>query len=273
MLKIKNLWFKYGSSRDWVLKNINLSFSSTGLYLVSGPSGSGKSTLARIIAGLIPRIYRGVLRGVIEIDGEAIDPQTDFDKLTARVGFLGQQPELYAFSSTVKRELIDSLEYSVDSRDEILDELEKLVIKFQLGDLLNKPLTELSAGQLQRVEIAALFARNPRILVLDEPLSRLDPPTKEIISDLLSELSRERLIIVFEHDLELLLYRSKECIVLDNGIVKSQGDPREIVWQMNGVDIPLIAELFLELKKELNMEIKHLPLTIEEALKVLERLM
>jgi len=270
MLKIKNVWFRYLKSQEWVLKNINIFFSSKGLYLVSGPSGSGKSTLAKIIVGIIPLIYKGELRGDVELFGKSIFKDKERIYLH-HIGYLGQQPELYAFASTAKRELIDILELVTDNVEELLSKLQRISSKFKLEELLDRPLTELSAGQLQRIEIAAIVAKDPKILVLDEPLSRLDPYYKIEMANLIKELSKERLVIVFEHDLEHILPLSNYCIVLNNGEVIAEGRPRETISYLKEVDLPSITEVFLAIERIIGKRISY-PLTLEEAMNLLEEM-
>ncbi len=265
MLKVKNLWFKYRTSEDWVLKNISFFINEPQLVLFMGKSGSGKSTLARILAGLIPFFYEGELKGEIRVLGHNLLIEGR-KKLGGKVGFLGQNPELYTTAISVKREIISVLEYSVKDREELKERFNWVVNSLNLDKLLDKNISEISAGEVQKVEIATMLALKPKILILDEPLSRLDPPSKEMLVDLLMSLKKFGiLIIVFEHNVDKILAASDRVFILRDGELTFSGPPRKIINFSRDIDLPEITEAFIMLEETRQSGLR-VPITIEEAL-------
>ena len=268
MLVAKNLWFRYTNGGEWTLKNINFSFNKPGLYLFSGPSGSGKTTLARLILGLIPFFYSGEIKGSLTVLGK--NPVVSGpDELLGDVGFLGQIPEMYTLSTSVKREIISLLEYFVSDVDELLDRFNWAVEKLGIENLVDRNITELSSGELQKVELASILSLKPKIIVLDEPLSRLDPPSKANIVGTLRDLADSGImIIIFEHNLDFLMSLADRVLILKNGELVVDDTPKRVIEALYDIDIPEIAETFFELKNELNLNFE-VPLSVEEAVEIM----
>ena len=268
MLVAKNLWFRYRNGGEWTLKKISFSFNKPGLYLFSGPSGSGKTTLARLILGLIPFFYPGEIEGQLSILGKnpiASGP----DELLGDVGFLGQIPEMYTLATSVKREIISLLEYFVSDVDELLDRFNWAIEKLEIENLVDRNITELSSGELQKVELASILALKPKIIVLDEPLSRLDPPSKaNIVSTLRNIADSGILTIIFEHNLDFLLPLVDKVLILKNGEILVNDAPKKVIEMLYDVDIPEIAEAFLNLKNELNLDFE-VPISVVEAVEII----
>ncbi|MGQ4892817.1 MAG: ABC transporter ATP-binding protein [Candidatus Njordarchaeia archaeon] len=264
----KNLWFRYGNHDEWTLRNINLSLNKPGFFLFSGPSGSGKTTLARLFMGLIPFFYSGEIRGTLRVLGQ--NPISEGpDCLFGKVGFLGQIPEMYTIATSVKREIISLLEYFVDDRNELIERFNAVSEKLGISNLLDRNITELSSGELQKVELASILALKPKIIILDEPLSRLDPSSKFHISNILRDIANSGVLtIVFEHHLDYLLPMVDKVFILKRGEIVTSGTPKEVLEALYDVDIPEISEVFIELKKALKSNF-DIPLSVEKAIDII----
>lgn len=274
VISITNLCFKYLRAKHWSLLNINVNIKRGEFVLVTGPTGSGKSTLARCLNGLIPHFYPGQMQGTIQILG--IDPRKcKVREMAGHVGFVFQNTEDQLFSLSVERELVFSLENLGLPKEEIKCRLEEVIESLSLSELLDKRIPKLSGGQKQKVAIAAAVAMKPKILVLDEPLSELDPRSRLEIISVLRTLKQEGLtIILVEHRLHETLPIADKLILLVGSELLAYGDPRKILmeenrWEKLGISLPLAALYALRIPT-LKDHITSLPLTPKELVAILE---
>jgi energy-coupling factor transporter ATP-binding protein EcfA2 len=174
------------------------------VVLLTGPSGCGKSTFARCLVGLIPHLYHGDLGGRVVVDGLET-ASTPLWRLTERVGMVFQNPASQMLAATVEDEIIFGLENLGLPRDEIEERLEAALAGFQLQDLRQRTPLTLSGGEQQRLALAAITARRPPALVLDEPLSMLDSVATESLVARLAALAESGTgIVACEHRTEPL---------------------------------------------------------------------
>ena len=180
-LIIKSLNFSYQSEE--VFKDLNLNFNSGILNLVSGPSGSGKTTLLNLIAGL-----EKPSSGLIMLDD---DVQSSNDKFiepeNRNIGFIFQDFALFPHLN-----IKQNIEFSGNRNDELLNEL---INKLSIATHLSKYPHELSGGQQQRVSIARALFSEPKILLIDEPISNQDKNNKTEIIRIISEFIEEKEIV------------------------------------------------------------------------------
>ena len=180
-LIIKSLNFSYQS--EDVFKDLNLNFNSGILNLVSGPSGSGKTTLLNLIAGL-----EKPSSGLIMLDD---DVQSSNDKFiepeNRNIGFIFQDFALFPHLN-----IKQNIEFSGNLNEELLN---KLISKLSIASHLSKYPHELSGGQQQRVSIARALFSEPKILLIDEPISNQDKNNKTEIIRIISEFIKEKEIV------------------------------------------------------------------------------
>jgi len=180
-LIIKSLNFSYQSEE--VFKGLNLNFNSGILNLVSGPSGSGKTTLLNLIAGL-----EKPSSGLIMLDD---DVQSSNDKFiepeNRNIGFIFQDFALFPHLN-----IKQNIEFSGNRNEELLN---KLINKLSIANHLSKYPHELSGGQQQRVSIARALFSEPKILLIDEPISNQDKYNKTEIIRIISEFIKEKEIV------------------------------------------------------------------------------
>ena len=180
----------------------SLGVAAGDCLLITGESGSGKSTLLRCLAGMIPHLYHGELTGEVWIDG-LNSVTTPLWQLAERAGLVFQNPATQMLTFTVADEIIFGLENLGLSRTEISQRLEEVLTLFHLQDLRQRNPQSLSGGEQQRLALAAIVARRPRILLLDEPLSMLDTTAvQEFISYLAHIIAAGTTIIISEHRLQ-----------------------------------------------------------------------
>jgi energy-coupling factor transport system ATP-binding protein len=259
MISIKDLSFTYPGAGSPALRGINWVVPTGEFCLMIGSSGAGKSTLLRCINGLVPHFSGGSLKGSIRVND--LDPV----RLTPRemshmVGFVFQDPEAQFVVDKVEDEIAFSLENAAMPEDEMEIRLEEALNLLELTKLRSRRLETLSGGERQRVAIAAALALRPRILVLDEPTSQLDPFGAEEVLHTLMHLNQQLglTIILAEHRMERILPYSGQIIYLSDDFPGGlSGEPREVLGKVQ-LSPPLIA-----LGKELGW--KPLPLTVEDA--------
>jgi len=269
---VENLTFTYADAREPAIKNANLDIMEGDYVVIAGPTGCGKTTLCRCFNGLIPHFHTGKMTGRVIVNGVATH-KTKVSDLSQTVGFIFQDPENQLVALNVERELAFAPENLGLPREEIRARVEEAIEMVGIEELRNKAPYELSGGEQQRVAIAAVLTLKPKILVLDEPTSNLDPVSARRVVTLLGKINRDHgmTIILVEHRLDLVASYSNKVVVMNNGEIVVEGEPRvtlsnDYVEEL-GVGIPKILKLFKELQIDGG---KHtLPLTPEEAASML----
>ena len=182
------------------LAPLSLSVQRGELLLVTGPSGCGKSTLARCLTGLIPHLYRGALHGRVWLDGLPT-AETPLWRLAERAGLVFQNPATQMLAETVEQEIVFGLENLGLPPETIGQRLADALEQFGLQALRDRSPQTLSGGEQQKLALAAIMARQPPVLVLDEPLSMLDGTAAlELVAHLASLVQEQATtVVVCEH--------------------------------------------------------------------------
>lgn len=252
LVELEGVYYRYPDSNEWVLKDINFKAGEGELILLLGPSGCGKSTLARILNGLIPNFYGGVLEGKISVSG--LDPRkTPTYELARRVGFVFQNPENQLFFTNVEREIAFGLENLGVPPEEIRRKVNEALVEYDIYDLRDKSPFELSGGQQQKVALASVMVLEPSILILDEPTANLDPLSALKVLGIIRKktLSSKLLTIVIEHRLEIVLSFADRVIVMSDGRILYDGSPLEAIKKYGHITgKPFIVKLIERLEKE-----------------------
>jgi len=195
------------------------------VLLVAGASGCGKSTLIRCINGLIPRSYKGDLRGQVYLYGRSTQGMT-LPQISQIVGTLLQDPEKQILGSRVENEVAFGLENLGQPREEILARVDEALRYLGLEHLRRRETFYLSGGEKQKVALAGVLAMRPSILVLDEPLANLDPASAAEALRLIRRLADEgKTVIIVEHRVEdVLKIQPEKALFLEDGRVRYFGD-------------------------------------------------
>ena len=224
-INLKNISFKYNSSEDNVLKNINLDFKGGKMTSLVGHSGSGKST----ILNLIPRFY-DVQSGEITIDNQSIY-NTKISSLRKHISLVSQETTL--FDDTIKNNIKYANENASD--EEIYEAaklsyceefIEKLPNKYET--LIGENGVRLSGGEKQRISIARAMLKKSSIILLDEATSSLDAETEKKIQDALKILTNNKTSIVIAHRLSTIL-NSDRIYVVQSGKIMDYGVHDELL--------------------------------------------
>jgi len=198
-------------------------------------------------------------------------------ELAKKVGMVFQNPENQLVAMNVERELGFAMENLGYPPEEIRARVDTITEQFQLSSLLEKAPYELSGGEQQRVAIAAILTLDPKIIILDEPTSNLDPVAAKKIMELLKRLNKEyeKTIILIEHRLELATPLINRLIVMNEGTILLDGPPEELllhpILQQLGVGVPKIVQL-AQLLEEAGFKFPRIPLTPIELAEIIHNL-
>lgn len=270
IIEVTNYTWKYLNSHKPALEKINLEIKEGQFVGVIGANGAGKTSLAYSIDALIPGQYNGIKHGEVKVFGKEVE---DYEKgeLQRLVGVVFSDPEAQFTAMTVEDELVFGMENLGMTIPEIRERLEWVVDLTDLGELLYKPPYEISGGQKQRVALAAVLAMRPKVLILDEPTSMLDPISRIRIFNVLAKLKEEQnnTIIAIEHSLENLIPLTDRMILLSEGELILDDSTPAFFQNMDllsdhGVVPPGSILFFHELAKAGKFDGEY-PLTVEDA--------
>ncbi len=268
VVEVKALSYSYSASEVQVLKGVNLRIEKGSFVTLTGPSGCGKTTLCRCINGLIPHFYGGKIEGEIVVSGMRVQDH-EISELAKHVGFVFQNPENQLFALSVEKDIAFGLENLALSRKEIQRRVKWAMEVTGVEDLKEKAPYELSGGQQQRVAIACVLAMKPKVMILDEPTSFLDPMAATRLFQVISKLNKQLnlTIILVEHRLDLLCQYTDRVVVMDEGEVRLDGTPRDVFSseeaKLLGIGIPKVVRLHKELKKS-GIDIGRPPTSTED---------
>ena len=221
MLKIGNLSYRYPSRKQFTLKNINLTLADGEMLLLAGRSGCGKSTLIKAVSGLLGSEERGELQGAIYLQGEDISKWPP-EKTGQLVGTVYQSPDDQLFAMTVADEVGFALENQGEEPEVIARKVSETLQLVGLGGFEDYSIHKLSGGQRQRLALASILVTRPGLLILDEPVSQMNPQGVQSFMQLLVRLNREAgiAILMIEHRVnELCKYFSRLAVMQDGRIV------------------------------------------------------
>jgi energy-coupling factor transport system ATP-binding protein len=231
-LAVEALGYSYPRGSAPALDDVSVEVAPGEFVLLAGPSASGKSTLLKAACGLVPHFHGGELDGAVEVAGvDAIAAGPG--ELAAAVGYLAQDPETQVVSTTVAAEIELPLEMRGDGAASRARAVEEVALALAIPHLLGRTVDTLSGGELQRVALAAALVTRPRLVLLDEPTSQLDPVAGDELIWLLRRLNEEWgvAVLLAEHRLERCLAAADRVVAMSAGAVGFDGSPAEfLAW-------------------------------------------
>jgi len=257
LLSVSNLSIRYSHSSSWALKSVNFTAKPGELIIIAGPSGCGKSTLAQAILGLIPKFVRAKVEGNIAIKGKSLE-KIERKEFLSQVGFIPQYPSDFITTLLTEEEIAFPLENMAMEPEKIEVRVTEVMQKLGILHLQRRIIPELSSGELQRVELATSIGNNPPILVLDEPMARIDPQSEITIAKIMRSLADSgHLVLAFEHRLDYLLSFADRIILLDGGRIVKDGKPKEVISDLTNVDLPEVVDIFNKLFDDKILTVKE----------------
>lgn len=281
MIRVTELTYYYPRQDEPALSNLNIEIPAGQFVAVIGANGAGKSSLCYALSGFIPHFFRGNLSGEIEVYGRNV-PETELADLAGDIGLVFSDPfnQITGAKFTVQEEIAFGLENIGLSREDMLQRTGQIMAMTGLDDLAERSPFALSGGQQQRLAIASVLAMQPRLLVLDEPTSQLDPVgTKEVFA-VLHELAAdgETTVILTEHNLEWMAVFADRILVLQEGRLAADGPPEEILasaelpsFGLSPTRYTMAARQALDRGLVENQaDLRSLPITLEQTAAFLE---
>jgi energy-coupling factor transport system ATP-binding protein len=232
VLSLEHVTYTFPGASTPALVDVSLEVEPGELVVLAGASGSGKSTLIRTACGLVPHFYGGVFAGRATVAGMDTRDHGP-SQLAAAVGTLFQDPEAQVVMGTVRAELALPLENRGEPGPAVARAVEEVALALGIGHLLDRPTPELSGGELQRVALGAALVGRPRVILLDEPTSQLDPVAGDELITLLRRLGEDfdTAIVLAEHRLERCLPFADRAVAMRAGRVACDGTPGEfLAW-------------------------------------------
>lgn len=247
IIEINAISFSYNKT-DMALNNVSLTIPQGKYVTIVGHNGSGKSTIAKCIIGLLQ-----TSQGEIIVDGITLSEAT-VDEVRTKVGLVFQNPDNQFIGSTVRDDIAFGLENRCIQPSEMDTIIEHFAAAVGMSDFLSYEPTKLSGGQKQRVAIAGALSMMPKILILDEATSMLDPKGKAEVNALVHHLHTQTnmTIISITHDIEEA-YHSDLVFVMNEGKIIEYGHPhhvlaKEALLTSIKLDIPFVLKFKNALK-------------------------
>ena len=229
MVELKNVSFRYGSEESGAellssLSDVSLTVRDGEFVLLTGPSGCGKTTILRLINGLIPHFYPGVVEGGVTIDGQSVQ-ERELYETAAQVGTVFQNPRSQFYNVDTTGELAFGCENRGLPEKEIYERIDDTVSRFRLEKLMDRNIFRLSDGEKQKIACASVDVSGPEIILLDEPSANLDAASTMALRELIQLWQRQgKTIIAAEHRIAYLWDRIDRAVILREGrIVRELG--------------------------------------------------
>ena len=230
LIEVTNLKYRYPHTESLALDGIDFQVEKGQFIGIAGENKAGKSTLCQAFAGLVPTMFRGAYGGKLLIDGvEAA--KTPIAELCQKVGLVFQNPfnQLSGAKDTVFEEIAFGLQNLGIPRDEILKRVEENLKLLDIEEYRDRNPFDLSGGQTQRVAIASILAMEPKVIVLDEPTSQLDPQGSEEVFRVVDKLAKTGItIIMVEQKMEKLATYCDKILLLHKGKQIAYDTPERI---------------------------------------------
>ncbi|HEM3545548.1 energy-coupling factor ABC transporter ATP-binding protein [Streptococcus suis] len=256
IIEIKNLKYKYNQEDEqYTLNDVSFHVKQGEWLSIIGHNGSGKSTTVRLIDGLLE-----AESGDIYIDGDALTVDNVWDKRRL-IGMVFQNPDNQFVGATVEDDVAFGLENQGIPLEEMRSRVNDALELVGMADFKTREPARLSGGQKQRVAIAGVVALRPKIIILDEATSMLDPEGRLDLIKIVREIKERHgmTVISITHDLDEVAL-SDRVIVMKNGQVESISTPNELFMREDLVDLDLDRPFTTELASSLRQTGLDLPL-------------
>ena len=227
MIKIENLHKSFGELH--VLKGIDFQAQKGEVVAIIGPSGMGKSTFLRCV-NFIERPEKGI----VEIDKVLVDVQKctekEIKKLRMKTSMVFQNYNVFKNKTVLENVMLPMTSVQKMKKEEARQKALEYLKQVELLDKIDEYPSRLSGGQQQRVGIARAMAVNPKVILLDEPTSSLDPELVTGILDIIKKLAREheRTMLIVTHEMRFAREVADRILFMDDGVIIEEGKPEQI---------------------------------------------
>ncbi|NLT95931.1 MAG: ATP-binding cassette domain-containing protein [Clostridia bacterium] len=265
VISVEHLSYQYKDG-TLALNDISLTISKNSKVAILGPNGAGKTTLLLHLNGIFtPQ------KGKVEILGRTIDKSSQ-KWVRNKVGFVFQDPDDQVFSPTVWEDVAFGPRNMGIAGEELEKRVSTALKVAGISEIAQKSPFNLSYGQKKKVAIAGILAMETEIIILDEPVTFLDPQGKKDLFSLLDQLQHSgKTIIIATHDINLAAEWAEKIIIIKEGKLLTQGDTsllanKKLMEEAN-LALPIVSEIFSDYIDEA----QPLPTTIKEAQEIIKR--
>lgn len=268
-ISIEDLTFTYRESEQPALNHIQGEIEEGTFIAVMGHGGAGKSTLCCSLNGLVPRFFSGKYDGRVLVKGHEVARQK-VAEMSHIVGLVLQDFEAQLFSTNVELEMAFGPENHCLPRQEIESRIQRYLAFMGLGKLRHREPASLSGGQKQRLAIGSVLALEPKILVMDEPVTDLDPQGREEVLSVSRNIREQgRMLLIVDHEPETAV-GADQVWLMSNGRLVAQGPPAQILMDVSLMESCGVKSLpTLELFQSMGWPGK--PLTAEAAMALIDK--
>lgn len=272
IVNLKKVTYTYPLTDTPVLSKVDLQIKEGEFVALIGPNGAGKSTLCYTLAGFIPHFFKGELEGSVEVAGVEAK-SSSLNKWVMNVGLAFQNPfnQISGTKYTVYEELAFGLENLGVPPDEIRKRVDETISTTGIEEIADRSPYSLSGGQQQRVALASILVMHPKVLVLDEPTSQMDPiGTREVFGVVRSLAESGMTVVMAEHKMEWLAHFADRVVALYQGKVLMDGKPSEVLTSDRLLDKGFGISRYTSAAREAQKsglwpQKRELPVTLEEA--------
>ena len=271
IVELKNVTYKYPLTDAPVLKNINLQVNEGEFVAVIGPNGAGKSTLCYTIAGFVPHFFKGEITGTVEVAGSE-SSKSNLHEWVLNVGLAFQNPfnQISGAKYTVFEEIAFGLEKIGVPREEMIQHVTDAMKSSDISEVGDGSADSLSGGQQQRVALTSILVMHPKVLVLDEPTSQMDPiGTREVFGVIRTMAEKGMTVILAEHKVEWIANFADRVVALHEGEIIADGKPSDVLTSdlltEKGFGLSRYTSVARKAKATGGWKHERLPVTLEEA--------
>ena len=269
IIEVKDYSYRYASTEELVLKNITFTVNEGDFVGVVGCNRAGKSTLCKSIVGILPFVSGRDWSGETVIDGKSLN-DTKGNGTTDVVGIVFQDAESQFTQQTVEDEIAFAMCNFGYERNQMRERVKFAAEACGLMGMLDRSPYHLSGGQQQRLAVASILALQPRVIILDESTSQLDPIGRDEIFRLVGELHRlGKTVIMVDHNIEKIADTVDKVVVLHEGELVAYDEPHIVFGNKNllnehFVRVPQVTDAAIALRDRLSID-GRLPITLQEA--------
>ena len=271
IVKMTNVSYAYPNTEKKTLNQIDLEAPEGKFTVIMGKTGAGKTTSILCLNGIIPQLNEGELNGQIKVAGLDTSKYR-IQTLAKYVGVVMQDTSTQVFGSTVEEDVAFGPRNYLVPRQDIVRRIQESLRRVRLEGYEKRQTSQLSGGEKQRLAIAGILAMQPKIIVLDEPTSELDPLGREEIYTTINDLNTEQdtTILAVEHSSQEVCEKAEQLVVINEGKTVWVGDPKvffrnERLVTENGIKPLPVASLGWRLLEAGLMEQHQIPLNVDEA--------
>ena len=246
VVKAENLWFSYDDGNNYSLKGFSLNLERGKKVAIMGSNGAGKSTFFLCLNGI-----HQISKGALEVDGQPVDySRKGLLQLRQKVGIVFQDPDNQLFSASVREEISFGALNIGMSQEETAAAVDRVMETLEISQFQHRPVHALSGGQKKQVTIADVVVMNPKIIILDEPCSSLDPKHTEIVNSIVNYLSDQGITVLMStHNVDYAHQWADEVVVIHDGKVVCHDVPEKVfaetdILAMTNLKKPAAMELF-----------------------------